>query len=260
MPFSITIVGTGNLAWHLASALATGDHSIDAIASRDEDRARSFGRSLNLHCHSILPGHTISSDFVLFCVSDEALETIVSEYSYAPSTVLVHCSGATDLTVFPMDLNNPVGVMYPFQTFTKGRPTEFKEVPLFLEVRRQQDSGKLVTFASSLSDHVSFLNGEARLRLHMAGVYASNFANFMWWQAEQFLTESKVDFAAVKKLVNETLDKAFEIGPKNAQTGPAVRGDLGIQQKHLELLAGPDEKDLYRLLSKSIFMKIGSNE
>jgi hypothetical protein len=42
------------------------------------------------------------------------------------------------------------------------------------------------------------------------------------------------------------------MNPGEAQTGPAVRSDEKVMQKHLELLNDPLRKEIYSLLSKSI--------
>jgi hypothetical protein len=40
--------------------------------------------------------------------------------------------------------------------------------------------------------------------------------------------------------------------PKKAQTGPAVRYDEKVIQKHLDLIQDNDTKKIYELISKSI--------
>jgi predicted short-subunit dehydrogenase-like oxidoreductase (DUF2520 family) len=57
----------------------------------------------------------------------------------------------------------------------------------------------------------------------------------------------------LKPLIRETIDKALALGPIQAQTGPAKRGDLEILDKHLEILQS-DEKaaEIYRLISQHI--------
>jgi hypothetical protein len=53
--------------------------------------------------------------------------------------------------------------------------------------------------------------------------------------------------------MRETVGKAIEMGPVNAQTGPAVRYDLNTIEKHLDLLSySPEMKDIYELITNSI--------
>ena len=53
-------------------------------------------------------------------------------------------------------------------------------------------------------------------------------------------------------LIDETAAKIHELTPYEAQTGPAVRFDENVIQKHLDLLDDPRKKDLYLRLSQSI--------
>jgi len=54
-------------------------------------------------------------------------------------------------------------------------------------------------------------------------------------------------------LIIETTQKILEIPPLQAQTGPAMRNDQNIMQKHLDLLAdNKDYQNLYRFVSESI--------
>jgi hypothetical protein len=49
------------------------------------------------------------------------------------------------------------------------------------------------------------------------------------------------------------VQKAFEIGPENGQTGPAVRQDLATLKKHQKLLKNDrDLNKLYTLISNHI--------
>jgi hypothetical protein len=61
-------------------------------------------------------------------------------------------------------------------------------------------------------------------------------------------------FEVLKPLIQETFIKAFEEGPENSQTGPAIRNDKITVRKHLELLSfDRDLQRIYRDISKSIY-------
>ena len=54
-------------------------------------------------------------------------------------------------------------------------------------------------------------------------------------------------------LIDETARKVHELEPKQAQTGPAVRYDENVINKHLEMLADePEMRELYQLVSENI--------
>ena len=60
-------------------------------------------------------------------------------------------------------------------------------------------------------------------------------------------------FDAMLPLIDETARKVHELSPKEAQTGPAIRRDKNVMDKHLAMLSDePALQDIYEKISKSI--------
>jgi len=54
-------------------------------------------------------------------------------------------------------------------------------------------------------------------------------------------------------LIRETVNKIESISPAKAQTGPAMRNDKKIIQRHIDALsANPELQNIYSVISKSI--------
>ncbi|MBK8354264.1 MAG: DUF2520 domain-containing protein [Saprospiraceae bacterium] len=54
-------------------------------------------------------------------------------------------------------------------------------------------------------------------------------------------------------LIRETINKIESISPAKAQTGPAMRDDKKIIQRHIDALsANPNLQNIYSMISKSI--------
>lgn len=53
-------------------------------------------------------------------------------------------------------------------------------------------------------------------------------------------------------LIDETAAKVHTMTPAEAQTGPAIRYDENVINKHLAMLADPDMRSIYRQISQSI--------
>lgn len=62
------------------------------------------------------------------------------------------------------------------------------------------------------------------------------------------MARQQLPFEALRPLIRETAAKIETLSPAEAQTGPAVRYDKNVMQKHIDLLDDPDEKEIYRLL------------
>jgi hypothetical protein len=45
------------------------------------------------------------------------------------------------------------------------------------------------------------------------------------------------------------------MAPADAQTGPAIRWDEKVMDKHVDMLTNPMHKEIYQLMSKSIHEK-----
>ena len=56
----------------------------------------------------------------------------------------------------------------------------------------------------------------------------------------------------VLPLIDETAAKVHQISPKDAQTGPAVRYDTNVIDKHLTLLEDKRLKNIYKSISEYI--------
>ena len=67
------------------------------------------------------------------------------------------------------------------------------------------------------------------------------------------LEKNGLPFEAMLPLIEETARKVHELSPKDAQTGPAIRGDENVMRRHLDMLSDETAlQELYKKISKSI--------
>ncbi len=105
----------------------------------------------------------------------------------------------------------------------------------------------------TLSENVISINSYERKALHVAAVFASNFTNHMLLVAQDIMKENSLSYDYLKPLIAEMINKSLSIGPENAQTGPARRGDLQILDKHVEFLQDNlPAAELYKIISQHI--------
>ena len=111
----ICLIGAGNLATQLGTALSANGHQIVQVWSRTAQRASELARKLNCEYTTDLSLLNTDSDIYVIAVSDHAIETVLSGRSWGKSLV-VHTSGSTPMYILlPYCLN--FGVFYPFQSF-----------------------------------------------------------------------------------------------------------------------------------------------
>lgn len=250
----ISFIGSGNLAWHLAPALDNVGYSVKEVYSRDPKHARALvGRLYQADVKSTLDFSTSASDVFMIAVSDDAIQDIVREIILPDDSILVHTSGSQPLSLLGFAATPNTGVFYPLQTFSKAKKVDFSEIPIFIESEVDEVNKTLMKMAKSISKKAKVISSENRKALHVAAVFASNFSNHMLTISKNIAEQYGVDFEVLKPLIAETLNKSINIGPENAQTGPAKRGDMEILDSHLEFLKdNPDVAEIYRIISQHI--------
>lgn len=174
---SIGIVGTGALARNLFAAFQRQPHYSITVYGRSKNDAKFFSEQF---CPSL--DGLLSCELIFLAVSDRAIEKLAHDLE-AFTGILVHCSGAT-----PILTNRPkTGVLYPLQSFSKERLTDFSVVPLLVEGSTKEVENILVEIANNLSRHVERATSTERLKLHLAAVFAQNFSNHLIALAQEYV-------------------------------------------------------------------------
>lgn len=254
---NIILIGAGNLMYSLAPALQHAGVNIIQVYSRTEDHASELARKLNVPFTTDLNEIEINADIYFFSLKDSILLEVAKQIK--PNNALwIHTSGSIPLSSF-IETHNRAGVFYPLQTFTHGREVNFEDIPIFIEANKEEDLLLLKKLGCALSPNVIELNSEKRKWLHLAAVFACNFTNHCYAIAANILEQQNLNYQYLLPLINETTNKIHNLHPKEAQTGPAIRYDTNVINKHLAMLSDPNLKELYTLLSKNI-NKYSTNE
>ena len=175
----IVMVGAGNLATHLSRALQNAGHDILQVFSRTEENARLLADRLNAGFTTSLANLSVEADIYIVSIKDSALVECVSDICRGREDKLfVHTSGSIAMQVFEGHCHR-FGVLYPMQSFSKGREVDFSVIPCFVEANNADDEAVVESLASSVSQSVWHFSGEQRKYLHLAAVFANNFTNHM---------------------------------------------------------------------------------
>ena len=243
---SISIVGAGNVAVHLATGLSKAGIRVDYCWNRTQEKAIKLAEQLQCEVASTI-AELSKSDLILCAVSDDALPVVIPQLSaIAP---VVATSGTVD--VIANSGHFPVGVFYPLQTFSKNRSVDLSVVPIFVESNSPEFTLSLVELGLKISSTVTELPWEKRVQLHLAAVFVNNFTNHLIDIAQQQLTQADLSFDWLKPLLLETVEKLNDQTAFNAQTGPARRADLKTIERHIAMLP-TEQAAIYKLLSSSI--------
>ncbi|MGV3631077.1 MAG: Rossmann-like and DUF2520 domain-containing protein [Bacteroidota bacterium] len=240
----ITLIGSGNVAWHLCPAFSALGFRV-SLFTRNTASAKEFRQAFDVQLISSV--EDIRSQLVLMCVSDSAISSVLSLLD--SSNRVAYTSGTTEIHSLPQREN--LGVFYPLQTFSRARKLDLFEIPFFIEANNSYFAQELFDLAWKLSHKVEFADSAKRKELHLAAVISNNFTNFLLTLSKEYLEKQGIDWKLLEPLITETIGKALEIGPEQAQTGPAVRDDKNTIQKHLDMLESP-LKEIYKVLSNAI--------
>jgi len=249
----VSIIGTGNLATHLAKGMEKAGFLVAEIYNRHLSKAAAFANSLyDAQATDSLDFLDSEANVFFLCVSDNAIATLAQEIILPRGALLVHCSGATNVEAI-MREDVDYGVFYPIQTFSPNRKISFEGLPICLEASTEEAEEILESLVKRMKANPFFMSSEQRLTLHLSAVFACNFSNHFYRIAQEVLDTRGLPFDLLHHLIAETVQKAFENGPENAQTGPAVREDYNTMALHRDLLrTHPEWKELYVKVSEDI--------
>lgn len=256
----VVFIGAGNVAWSLAPALDRLDNiSICQVWSRNIRKSQQLSTKLKSSVPiSDISDITADADLYLLSVTDDAVAELASNIRCTPAAIAVHTSGGVDASVLA-PMTRHYGVFYPLQTFTYGVDVDLSEVPIFIEGSDDVTTDFLLRLASLISKRQEIADSRRRAIIHAAAVFACNFSNHFYAQANDILKKEGLGLDILFPLIDETVSKIKSISPAEAQTGPARRGDVSCMANH-EILLSPEQKKLYRTLSQSIVNYYNNSE
>ena len=245
----VLLIGTGRVAFHLGHALGRAGRRITGIAGRDQRRTRELARELRTTPFSIDEGWPICGIYVI-AVKDDAIAELAARI-VPRDAVVAHTSGALDVDVLMPHAHR--AVLWPIQSLSPGTPADLTHTPFIIDGNDDVARGAIRDLAREVSGKVVELPLRQRQMLHLAAVFASNFPVYLLQMADHLLRRQDIDPALLMPLWNSIARKVAEVGPENALTGPARRGDARTLQRHLELsVTDPELRAAYALMSRMI--------
>jgi len=226
----IAVVGTGNVGtWLFQTLQNQSNFEVHSFSSRKIE---------------LLPANF---DLFIFALKDDVYKEVLEQIPFKMPHA-VHTSGSLSQNILAPYSEN-FGVLYPYQSITDY---ELFDVPVCIEGSDLIFEDLLFKFASYVFSIVHKISEKQRFAMHLAAVFANNFTNAMYEIAYQIFKENDLNWSLIFPLLENTLEKAKHNAPHLVQTGPAVRNDVSIMEKHCNYLKNEDLKELYKLISKVI--------
>ncbi|RZJ44769.1 MAG: DUF2520 domain-containing protein [Chryseobacterium sp.] len=239
------IIGSGNVAYHLAKTFTQNNIPLTQIFGRNEEDLKKISEELNI---SYSTKNLSDADLYIICVSDSSVEN-VSKLIAKTDCLVAHTSGSLPKEILIGEYRK--SSFYPLQTFSKSKTLDYSKIPFFIETENDEDQKTLTDLASKISENVLKSNHEKRKYIHLTAVFACNFVNHLFSRAKEISDAQEIPFDYFLPLIDETVKKIHEIEPKSAQTGPAIRNDKRVLELHEQLL-NDESLEIYKTMNHSI--------
>jgi predicted short-subunit dehydrogenase-like oxidoreductase (DUF2520 family) len=250
----ISFAGSGNVAWHLASALFKAGFEIISVYSRNTESAGLLAAAVGAKSVTSVSEIDRETDLLILALPDQVIPEFSAELKRIGkfAGIVAHTSGSQTMEVISGN-HAMAGVIYPLQSFTRKSMPDISVVPFCIEGSTPQVAGMLAAVAKTLSVDVRFIDSARRASIHLAAVFACNFSNYLYAVSDCLLTRSAVNPDILLPLIRETAGRLKGGDAASQLTGPAVRKDWSTIEKHLSMLSeNPDLTELYKTLSNHI--------
>ncbi|MYC84720.1 MAG: DUF2520 domain-containing protein [Acidimicrobiia bacterium] len=250
----IVVVGPGRAGGSLAVAARTAGHELVGLfgrRSRNESLAERLGIRIRL-IGEPLP----EADLLVVAVRDDALSEVADVLSPLADRVrgAIHLSGLTSVRVLdPLgEAGLATGSFHPLQTLA-GWEAGSRALPgAYVGITAPEDwATELESFARSIGCRPFRVADDRKPLYHAAGGVAANYVSAALCVAEYMFREADVDPAAARPMVEQAVANSFELGFREALTGPISRGDLGTVRRQIEAVDrhAPAASEAFRVLT-----------
>ena len=242
----IVLIGSGNVAFHLAKAFTEAQIPVSQIFGRNTTELQKISEQFSIPFST----ETLAdADVYIISVSDSSIAE-VSSLIKNENALVAHTSGSVSREA--LSGNYRKSVFYPLQTFSKSKNLDYSKIPFFIDAENENDEEILKNLASKISKNVMLANDEKRKYIHLTAVFACNFVNHLYARAKEISDSQGIPFDYFLPLIDETTQKIHELEPKLAQTGPAIRNDEKVLKLHESLLTDEEKLKIYKTLNESI--------
>ena len=249
----VSVIGNGNLAQNLSVLLISKGHQIIDVFARNEGELNTFCDKIGARPVSALANLNPNIDLLIVSVSDDAISGVLEGINLK-NNMIVHTSGSVSLDPFREHGFNNYGVLYPLYSFSKHNYVDFDSIPFLIEFNNGLVESTLILIASDLTNNYRTASSEERANYHLTAIFVNNFSNYILGIAQGLAEVKSIDFDLLKPILLQTAQNAYAANNIHAiQTGPAIRNNTVIIDKHIEMLKDyPHKQEVYSVLSKLI--------
>lgn len=258
----IGFIGAGKVGFTLGKFFSEGGVPVTGYYSRHRESAEAAAAFTRTQIFPSLSSLVEESDTIFVTVPDGEIPRVFSSIQSYDLTgkQICHCSGAlTAGEAFPgLASTGAAGFsihpLFPVNSKTTAY-RELKGVFFCLE-GPEPGLSRWGDLLGGLGCHTLTIQSKDKVKYHAACTIASNLVCGLIQESLDLLGEcglnAQVSLEALSPLILSNIHHILEDGPKNALTGPVERNDTETIARHMEVLTGQEERQLYCLLSKKL--------
>jgi predicted short-subunit dehydrogenase-like oxidoreductase (DUF2520 family) len=251
------LIGTGNMAWFIASRMLGAGHTCVGVWGRNSAAAQSLCDEYYLPRITTLSQLNDGPDAIIMAVSDSAIAEVAKTLQFRHST-LIHTGGSVPMNVLD-GRSLHTGVVWPVYSIRKASLPSHRGFSAIIEGNSRTAWETVRAVSKAICDGSYEASSEQRAQLHLAAVIGNNFVNHLLGIAADISAQQGTPISVLQPLIEQTINDLRTQHPTLTQTGPAKRGDTATMELHLNMLAAqPCWQELYRAVSASIMSQYGA--
>jgi len=221
----VRIIGAGRAGTSMARALRSVGLDVEGPLTHGTDLSRA----------------TEGVDALIIATPDDVIASVASACAPRDTCVVMHLSGSLGLKVLaPHPRRAALHPLIPLPTAELGAARLTSGVTFAIA-----GDPIATSLADALGGTTVSVADEDRARYHAAACVAANHVVALLGQVERIAASAGLPVSAFLDLARAAVDDVAELGPHNALTGPAARGDWATLERHLDAI-DPAERASYR--------------
>lgn len=258
----IGIIGAGKVGFTLGKFFTQGGIPVTGYCSRNPESAKEACAFTDSRFYSTLQDLTEESDAIFITVPDGSITEVYRRLSTFEihDKFICHCSGAMSAgDAFPgIQASGAHGVSIHPLFPVSSKYTSYQELQdaFFCLEGDEYAVEEFTRLLEGLGVRTQRIPADSKVLYHAGCVMTSNCFCALAKEGINLLVScgftEEGALAALTPLMKSNLGHITEDGPVAALTGPAERADVKTMEKHLNAFADPEQRELYRLLSRRL--------
>ncbi len=267
---TVCLIGAGKVGSTLTYHLVQGKYRLKSLFDIDNDKANVLIKKIKQGTVFDKASEAVKGcNLILTATPDTEIPQIARSIiaSVEPGSIIMHASGALPAAILNPDDRRDVHAvsLHPLFSFPEliKSPESLRGICFAIE-GDVEGVKEAAAIAEILGGKYIIIETNKKVLYHTAAVFSANFTALMLWISQILLRSLDIeeDFIreGIGQLAGGVLENFRKDGAEKALTGPLVRGDAEVIEKHLATLKrnNPEFLETYGTLSLEIINMLRS--